>query len=218
MELRMLQGQIIFVTFFSHPDGWHEVKEVGQEMVNLKLMSYFKYEIASYSDPAPAKDSSYVFMAQTGFQVFENNVIELMLGRKEGFRAQPASISEQFARNYEGLPASFKPYKRVIIRNNVVRQINYEPDTDHTVLSLQEAEMLLLENNIVEVEGTKYVDGNGSQPIRFRTTNFPAFFNNKKADGTLVRGYEGLLPDDPVQKVIPELSDTISDGATFGCL
>ena len=62
------------------------------------------------------------------------------------------------------------------------------------------------------------LDWNGPRSIRFRTTNFPAFFNNKKADGTLVRGYEGLVAADPVQKVIPELADTISEGATFGCL
>ena len=73
-------------------------------------------------------------------------------------------------------------FRRGVISRNLIRQIDWMTDGDHTGITVRGAEKSMVENNVLDV-------GN-PHPLGFTNAVAPEYFNNRTSGGTFIRGYD----------------------------
>ncbi len=142
----------------------------------------FTYEMAAEpsTDAATSPAPEFQPVAQIANWSIENNIIELALSVLQGYWFQPTAVVMDIP--IPDLQAKI-PYafRQVLVRRNVIRQVNGEQDVYHYGVTAHNTEKLLVENNVISV-------GGGS--VQFKKSVASHFFNNMNPAGRLQRAYD----------------------------
>lgn len=125
----------------------------------------------------------------------ENNILELALSVPQGYWPEPTAIF--LANDPSASPAIPYTFRQVLVRGNVIRQVNGQADSYHHGITVRNTEKLRIEDNVIDVGGGR---------IQFKRSVAPHFFNNRDSAGRLLRGY-----DQSSQIFRSEVATTIED-------
>jgi hypothetical protein len=204
-EHGLVLGQVVHITnthFGGFPEplperfnGYHVVTELG---VALDGTAFFKYQMTAV--PTQDADTSppplFRPASQDGNLILENNVIELALGRLQGYWSNPSGI--QFVISNEQIPYAFR---QVLLRENVIRQIDGQADFSHFGIIVRNSEKLQVVDNVIDV---------GGGGVRFKRSVAPSFSSNVSPAGQLLRGYNEATGESQ-----SELATKIEDALIF---
>jgi uncharacterized protein YunC (DUF1805 family) len=179
-EHGLVPGQVIFIenaAIGGNPanpfNGYFTVKSINAASFTYKMSA----EPAADADPSPPP--TYRPVAQVANWNIENNVIELAVGRLQGYWSNPSGIQLTINPDYfADIPYAFR---QVLVRENIIRQIDGQKDTSHFGIIVRGSEKLQAENNVIDVGGAS---------LRFNKSVTPSFFNNRNSTGTLQLGYD----------------------------
>jgi len=180
VEHDLLVGQGVRVTESGAFNGDYKITAVGKMSLNFELTSI------PGSPPASGK---FTGLGQVGTWIIEDNVIELALTRPD-YWAGPNAIYVGMASN-DFLTAPFNFFRQIIIRRNVIRQLAALSVSNYAGITVQKADNVIIENNVIEL--------GQSEPIQVQKCGSIRIFNNRKAGGQLIRGQSrdtGLPTDD----------------------
>jgi hypothetical protein len=151
---------------------------------------------------APAADASsgpaYQEVWQTRRTVIEDNVIELTPSLPNPPHAGAAGI---LLVDYL-YSTTFPRFVDLVIRGNVIRELNDSPDSNTWGISLYNCSGGIVEDNVIDPKIGNSLKQDKSSGMQY--------FNNRTPEGSLLQGLDG-----PANEKIDELTTRIEDGAVL---